>query len=337
MRLGVDAVCLGAQGWSVPEIFEYAAQLGLDTVELGRKHLAGLDEVALQALRRQADELGLGIEVELGSIDQFGAVFRKEAGPAEEQLRGMIHTAQVLGSPYVQCFLGSQTERLGAMPFEQHVEEVARVVGTVKPLLRDLGMKIALENHCDFLARELKLMVEEVGSQYLGVCLDTGNPTWIGEDPLMTAEVLAPYTIMTHIRDSRVWAGPGGAMVQWAPMGQGNTDLPAIAVLLAEHAPDAAFTLEIITGSEPRSISYIGADCELWRMFPDMLARDFARYVALAQSGKAEPLNQVTAPRGTRVEPKSELGEQLRLQQLRHFEESVRYCRDVLRVGKRKG
>jgi len=38
-------------------------------------------------------------------------------------------------------------------------------------------------------------------------------------------------------------------------------------------------------------------------MYPDMLAQDFARFVRLAASGKPEPLQQITLPRGARVPP----------------------------------
>ena len=49
----------------------------------------------------------------------------------------------------------------------------------------------------------------------MGACLDTGNPMWVMEDPLLTLEVLGPYTVTTHIRDSVVFEHPRGAAAQW--------------------------------------------------------------------------------------------------------------------------
>jgi len=207
------------------------------------------------------------------------------------------------------------------------------VVRATGPLLQEMGLRLAVENHTDFLARELVALVEEVGPEYLGVCFDSGNPAYICEDPNLAAELLAPYTLTTHIRDSRVWAVPEGAMAQWAPMGQGYTDLPGMVAILEQHAPDASFNLEIITGAEPRLLPYTLPDSEIWRAFPGMLARDFARFVALAQRGRPEPLDQVTRP--TQRSAQGELAEKLKAQQLQHFEESVSYCREVLALGSR--
>src|SRR6202011_3851391 len=115
----------------------------------------------------------------------------------------------------------------GPPPIEQHVEEVIRVLRAVAPLARDLGIKVALENHgaLDLLARELRTLVETAGTDVVGVCLDSGNPAYAGEDPLLSTEILAPYILTTQIRDTRVWIVEGGANAQWVPMGQGNVDL----------------------------------------------------------------------------------------------------------------
>jgi 3-oxoisoapionate decarboxylase len=335
MRLGVDSICLGSQGWTLHETLEYAAGLGLDTVQLPRKHLASLEDDYLLSLRHRADELGLSLEVGAGCLNSYSPNFRHEWGSAEDQMVTTARAARILGSNCVQCFLGSQEFRLGLQPFEQHVEEFVRVVRAVGPLLQEMGIKLALENHCDFLAREIKDLVEEVGSDYLGVCLDTGNPAYICEDPTLAVELLAPYTLTTHVRDSRVWAVPEGAMAQWVPTGQGDTDLYGIAAILEQQAPAASFNLEIITGGRPRILPHADPESEIWRMFPNMLAHDFARFSALAQRGRAEPLDQVTVPPGTQGPPRGELAEQLKAQQSRHFEESVRYCQEVLGIGSR--
>jgi Xylose isomerase-like TIM barrel len=97
----------------------------------------------------------------------------------------------------VRCFLGGVAERLGPPTIDQHVEECIRVLRAVVPYAEAQGVKIAVENHggVDLLARELRDLVEAVGSDSVGVCLDTGNPTYAAEDPLVSCEVLAPYTL----------------------------------------------------------------------------------------------------------------------------------------------
>ena len=339
MRLGVDSFSLRWQGWDAFRMLEYAAELDLDNVHFSeRRFLGSLDDDHLTALRRRADELGVTIEVGMMSFDKHAQLFDAVLGSGEQQLADMVRAAKVVGSPIVRCLLGSAPDRLGPVPFEQHVAECVRTLKAAAPVARELGVKFAIENHggVDLLARELRWLIEEAGTDVVGACLDTGNPVYGGEDPVLSAEVLGPYVVSTHVRDSRVWAVEDGAMAQWVPVGQGHVDLARIIAILAEQAPDAPIDLEIITGGAPRHIRYLDPEAEFWRMYPDVPARDFVRFVALAQRGRPEPLDQVTAPPGTRSLPEGELGEQLRAQQRRHFEESVRYAREVLGLGARR-
>ncbi|MGH2458595.1 MAG: sugar phosphate isomerase/epimerase family protein [Chloroflexota bacterium] len=337
MRLGIDSYSLRWQGWDAFQILEYSARVGLDNVHFSeRRNFASLDADYLTSLKRRADELGLAIEVGMGSFDRLSSSFRTEHGTGEEQLSQMLRAAKIVASPVVRCFLGSQNDRLGQVTIQQHLEECARTLRAVAPLARDLGVKVAVENHggVDLLARELRVLIDEVGFDAVGVCLDSGNPTYAGEDPVVTTEILAPYVITSHVRDSRVWAVEQGALAQWVPMGQGNVDLPKIIEILKAKAPNPAIDLEIITGSDPKLVPYLDLGSEFWRMYPDMLARDFLRFVELAKSGKPGALDQLVGPYNLEGLSADEV-ETLRAQQRRHFEESVRYSREVLGLGER--
>lgn len=338
MRLGIDSYSLRWQGWDAFQILDYAARLGLDTVHFSeRRNFASLEPDYLQALRRHADALGLQIEVGMGSFDRFATSFHPELCSGEEQLTQMLQAARIVGSPVVRCFLGTQADRRGPVPFSQHLEESVRTLQAVAPRARELGIKIAVENHggVDLLARELRWLVEEVGPDAVGVCLDTGNPAYAGEDPVLTTEILAPYVVTSHVRDTRIWAVNEGAMAQWVPLGQGNVDLRRIIAILQAQAPNPPIDLEIITGSDPKLIPYLDPNAEYWEMYPAMLARDFARFLALTRTGLPEPFAQQVAPYN--LEGLSdEQREAMRAQQRRHFEESVRYAREVLGLGERR-
>lgn len=337
MQLGVDSFSLRWQGWDAFRLLEYAAGLGLDVVHFSeRGNLASLDEGYLRALKEQARARGLRIEIGMGSFDRHADSFRPEYGSGEEQLSAMLRAAGAIGSPIVRCFLGSQAERGGPLPLREHIAECVRTLKAVAPLARELGVKVAVENHggVDLLARELKALIEATESDHVGVCLDTGNPAYAAEDPVLTAEVLAPYVLTSHVRDTRVWACEGGAMAQWAPLGEGDVDLPRIVAILAEHAPAAPIDLEIITGGPPRALPYLDPDAPFWRLYPDMPARDFARFVALAARGTPGPLDQLTVPPGAGSPPADQV-EAFREQQRRHFEQSVRHAREALGLGER--
>src|SRR5579884_1015718 len=337
MRLGIDSYSLRWQGWDAFQMLDYAARLGLDNVHFSeRRNFASLEPDYLGSLKCRADELGLAIEVGMGSFDRFSSSFRPELGSGEEQLTHMLNAAKIVGSPVVRCFLGTQNDRLGSVSFQQHLDECVRTLRAVAPRARDLGIKVAVENHggVDLLARELRQLVEEVGTDAVGVCLDTGNPAYAGEDPVVSTEVLAPYVVTSHVRDTRVWAVEDGALAQWVPLGAGNVDLPRIVGILRERAPDPPIDLEIITGSGPKPVPYLDPDSDFWRMYPEMLARDFARFVALARTGKPEPLPQLIAPYNLEGLSPGQV-EAMRTQQREHFEQSVRYAREVLGIGER--
>ncbi len=336
MRLGLDTYSLRWQGWDAFTILDYAAGLGLDNVQFSeRGTLASLEPGYLEALKQRADALGLTVELGMLSFDRYSSFFRAEYGPGEQQLADMVRAAAVVGSPIVRCVLGGWQERIGPISFQQHIDELLRVVHAVTPLAQDHGVMFALENHggVDFLARELRALVESAGSDRLGVCLDTGNPAYAAEDPLLSTEVLAPYVVATQVRDTRIWSVDVGAKAQWAPLGDGNVDVRRIADVLASTRPEVAFNIEIITGELPKTIPYAEPDSDFWRTYPDMLARDFARFVTLAEHGRAEPLAQLTLPEGVRAPSAVEQGP-FQEQQRRHFEISVAYARDVLGLGR---
>src|SRR5205085_6871905 len=102
---------------------------------------------------------------------RYSSSFRAEYGTGEQQLADLLRAASVVGSPVVRCLLGGQAERLGPIPFQQHVEEFLRVLGTVGALARDLGVKVAVENHggVDFVGRELRSLAETAGRDDVAV------------------------------------------------------------------------------------------------------------------------------------------------------------------------
>ena len=83
--------------------------------------------------------------------------------------------------------------------------DMIKAVRAVRPRILDSGVKLAVENHGgDLQAREMKGMIEAIGADVMGVCLDSGNPVWMLEDPHFTLETLVPYALTCHVRDSAV-------------------------------------------------------------------------------------------------------------------------------------
>src|SRR5881396_1002280 len=104
-RLGIDSYSLRSQGWDAFQFLQYSAALGLDNVHFSeRQNFASLEAEYLRRLRAKADELGLTIEVGMGSFDRHSESFRAELGSGEEQLGQMVDAAVICGSPVVRCY-----------------------------------------------------------------------------------------------------------------------------------------------------------------------------------------------------------------------------------------
>ena len=184
----------------------------------------------------------------------------------------------------MRAFLGTSADRTGSTPMEAHIENTVKVLRAVRSQVVDAGIKIAVENHSgDMQAWELKNLIEEAGKDFVGACLDTGNPIWAVEDPMVTLDVLAPYTLTTHVRDAVVYEHPRGAAAQWVALGDGSIDFHAFFKRFAQLCPGAPVQFEIITGRPPRVLPYLEPD--FWNVYPKAKASEFARFVALAKNG----------------------------------------------------
>ena len=92
----------------------------------------------------------------------------------------------------------------------------------------------------------MKSLIEAAGKDFVGSCLDSGNPLWTIEDPHLTLETLAPYVLTSHVRDTAVWNTPQGAAVAWQRMGDGNIGIEGYVRKFAEKCPGRPLSLEII-------------------------------------------------------------------------------------------
>ena len=169
------------------------------------------------------------------------------------------------------------------------------------------------------------------GKDAVGSCLDTGNPMWVVEDPLVSLEILAPYVVTTHVRDSVVYEHPRGASAQWTALGDGVIDFPKFMARYRELCPKAAMQLEIITGRPPQVLPYLEPD--FWKAFPNAKASEFARFVALAKSG--HPFTGFMVVEDGATAPPPEFSAALREQQRVDLERSLDYAKKSLGVGVR--
>ena len=322
--LGLDNFSVRAMGWKAPQLVDYAASLGCDSLFITDfDAFDAMDDTALQAIRRQAAAKKLAIQLGTWSIDPTSKAFRPKWGTAEEHLALGIRAAHALGSPVLRVVLGTFEDRLTDGGITRHIEQVVKVCQSQKSRAVEAGVKIAVENHAgDLHSTELVQLVEAAGKDFVGVNLDSGNALWTLEDPLDSLRTLAPYVLTTSLRDSAVWETPKGAAVAWTAMGEGQIDLKAFFAVFDEVCPGVPVHIETISGFN-REFSYLTP--EFWKAWPAMPADRFARFLAMAKRGTPRPTFQPPAGEDRKkAEQTYQRGE---------IERSLIYCRNALGLG----
>jgi sugar phosphate isomerase/epimerase len=272
------------------------------------------DEGALTEIRAHADRLGVRLQLAFGSVCPSSKSFNAQNGPFEEQVARGLKASQIFGATCMRCVLGGDPER---PQIDMHIDNMVRAVRGIRSRIVDSGVALAVENHGgDLQAREMKGMVEAVGTDVMGVCLDSGNPVWMLEDPHFTLETLVPYALTCHVRDSAVWKVPEGIAVRWVNMGEGNVDIDGWIRQFVAAKPGLPVIFENLVSGAPR-IHHI-YDPAFWDNWRKMPAWEFARFDAIADRGTPKP----ATPR-----PPGKTAGQQRIDDL---EICVRYTRDLL-------
>src|SRR5437016_8076615 len=332
IRLGFDSYSIRNLHWKAMKLIDYAGSHKLDTLQISSlDDYESLEADHLQKVKDRAASLGMKIDGGIGCIcPTSGSWKAKEGDPGQYVLKG-LRVAKAVGATGMRCFMGSAPDRRGKLPIEAHMESTIKVLRGVRSEAIDTGVKIGIENHNgDLTAREVKTIIEEAGKEFVGSNLDTGNPMWLLEDPLLTLDVLGPYVVTTHIRDSVLYEHSRGAAFQWVALGDGTMDFPRILALFKQVCPHAAMQLEIITGRPPQVQPYL--DQDFWKAFPKLPAADFARYLALAKRG--HPFIGTMMIAGTDKQP-SKYEAALTEQQRIDLERSLTYAKRTLGVGVR--
>jgi 3-oxoisoapionate decarboxylase len=327
IRLGFDSYSIRAFRWKATQLIDYAAALKLGTIQIsGVGEYESIEPAALERTKKYAADRGIEIDAGTGCVcPTSGSYGPKGKDPIEYILQG-LRVANAVGSRSMRCFMGSRADRSGALPLEAHIESTIRVFRTVRQPAMDLNVKIALENHGDLQAGEMKALIEEAGKEYVGACLDFGNPFTVIEHPLVSIEVLGPYAVTTHLRDTAVYEHPRGCAFQWVAMGDGSVDWAPIMKKYREACPNAPMQLEIITGRPPVVVPYM--EPEFWKAFAKASAQEFARFVGLVKSGRPFERHMVIAD-GVKPMP-AEFAAALKEQQKLDLERSLEFARTKL-------
>src|SRR5512135_3202420 len=255
VRIGFDHSIIGHRPLSAEATLEFARAHGLDGVQFLDPETIdpALDPERLAAFRRRADALGLYLEVGIPSPN-----------PVRRSRQEDRHVT------------ADEHER----DLERHIEAVAAlgVLRRLAPRLRDLDIRVALENHADLTADELLAMLDQLGPELAGVTLDTGNLLMRLDEPVRAAERLAPHVLSTHVKDAVLAFTPRGLWWQARPIGQGIVPMLDVLAPVLHFHPHVNLSIEL----HSRIYDLPIYDRTWLAFFPDLRPESLAAVVRLA-------------------------------------------------------
>jgi 3-oxoisoapionate decarboxylase len=315
VELGSIDGSVGGNQFTPIQFLDYLGSIKLTWAMISLPAAVLADDAAIRQIREHADRLGIRLQLAYGSVCPSSRSFNPELGTLEAQVSRMLKVSQIFGATCVRCILGGGPER---PQIEMHIDNMVKGLRGLRSRIVDSGVKLAVENHGgDLQAREMKTMIEAIGPDAMGVCLDSGNPVWMLEDPHMTLEMLIGYAETCHVRDSAVWKVPEGIAVRWVNMGDGNVDIDGWIRKYIQAKPGFPIIFENLVSASPRIHAVY--DPKFWDNWRQMPAWELSRFLAVAEKGTPTP----ALPRA----PGKTAGQQ----RIEDLETCVRYTRDLLR------
>ncbi len=229
------------------ELFDLGLDLGLDGFHLDDGVLESLETGFLAEVAAAAEEKHLFLEYNMSlDLGNFGIGIQHD-------LAGGLATAHALGADVLKVSMDipRPRPRAGSRFHPKVMPYLETTVGLLKqaaPRAREMGIRLAVENHCDSFSQEILWVLEQVAHPFVGACIDTMNAWHIGEDPMQAIENLAPVAFTNHFRDDRVEFCRDGFRVTGVAVGDGDIDMKKAYQLIKEHSPTNRINIETEMG-----------------------------------------------------------------------------------------
>ncbi|MBN1136515.1 MAG: sugar phosphate isomerase/epimerase [Anaerolineae bacterium] len=259
---------LGCPGWTLRQIVENAVSMGYDGVDL-RGLLDQIDvtqrpefSTHLTETKQLFADHGVAISG-LALSSRFAVPDPTELGKQMDELRRNMELAAKLDAHIVRVYGGRVPEGYTVDSIMPIVVENLRQAGDEA---EEYDITLALETHDDWTdSTVFARLMREVDHPRVRVLWDLHHPfRTTGEAPELTYANLAPYTVSTHVKDSRPTAftrpdpaARGGHT--YVLLGEGDVPLKTMLDLLVAGGYDGYAILEwekrwIPTLAEPETV-----------------------------------------------------------------------------------
>jgi sugar phosphate isomerase/epimerase len=255
MQLAADVGAAGAHGGMTEITFDWARRA-----------------------RRMKEDLDMYLEIQ---------TFLPRPDPAEFEHAVKVAKEAGASSLRVVCLLGRRYEMIKSRrEWDDAVEQFHRQIAAAVPIVERHRMPLGIENHKDWRVEQQVALMERYSSEFLGVCLDTGNNLAILDDPMETIEKLAPWTVNVHFKDMGMEEYEDGFLLSEVALGDGVIDLRRAVEVIRRARPDVRFSLEMIV-RDPLRVPCLTD--EYWASFDEVNGRDLARAVTRIRRSERRP------------------------------------------------
>jgi sugar phosphate isomerase/epimerase len=243
MRLGVSSYtytwAVGVPGSMPPKpltangLIDKAAASDLKLVQIA-------DNLPLEKMRE--DELidlrkygaAKGVEIEMGG-----------RGLTTDHTIKCLESARILNSPILRMVIDGTG-------YEPDLKSVISVIRDLIPEFKSRKIKLAIENHDRFKAREFEKIIQGIGSEWVWICLDSVNSMGAGEGFEEVSKILLPYTINLHVKDFTIRrvSHKMGIIIEGSPAGKGMLNISELVNKLNFSGSCQSAILELWTPPE---------------------------------------------------------------------------------------
>jgi sugar phosphate isomerase/epimerase len=284
-KVGIDERTLGPLGLSPFETLDWAIMNEADGVQFSTGAGPAADRSFLRELAQYAEENRLYVEWGGGEYVPLDSATGRPRDIVAVN-RAAAEQARTLGVDTVRAsFAGPKRWEPGSAPTEEFLRLSARSLREQAPMLRDLGVTLALETQSPFSTFELLRLLEMCGvrpNEYLGICLDTMNALTMLEDPAAAAERVLPWVVTTHLKDGAILLAEDGFVAFAVEAGTGVVDLETILGKLGTLDRRVNLTLEDHAGG----VSVPAFSPGFPAAFPDLAVPELLTLLKLSMKGQ---------------------------------------------------
>ena len=236
------------------------------------------DEAYVRKLRSKAEKYEMFVEGSEGLPRSRSDV---------ERFEKVVRTVKEVGAKVIRIFFGGrryeQFDR--AEQYKAFADRSWKSLQLAEPVAAKHGIRLAIENHKDWRIPDMLNILERISSEYVGVCVDTGNSFALLEDSMDLVEAYAPWCFATHLKDMAVAEYEDGFLLADVPLGEGLLDLPEMVRILRKAGPETQFSLEMAT-RDPLKVPCLKE--KYWATFANVPGTDLARTLRYVRTHASE-------------------------------------------------